>query len=87
MGENPWKANLTTPTPVIIHEVGPTITITIPVTPSDEQVYEQQKKVADEEWNKTTITVIAGVALLAAVVMGAFVIRYLVGVWRRAKKE
>lgn len=87
--ENPWKANLTYVTVIetkevikeVIKEVGPT----------DEQVYAQQQKVLkemeEERWEGYKNMAIAGICLLACVVGGIFLIRYLIRVWRRVKNN
>lgn len=79
-----------TPTPQIIIQKepvpGPTRIVIQTVTPSDEQVYAQQMaaqdKINTENWYKATI-VVFGVVF---VVGGTFTTKYLLGVYRRAKK-
>ena len=82
---NPW---IPTPTPeVVIQEkkVVVTKTVTIPVTPSNEQVLEQQR-IAQNEINEKNLrlagTVIGILICLAVAVLG---MRYLFGVYKRAK--
>lgn len=74
-----------TPTPITIIntvEVTKVVTVTIPVTPPDEQVYAQQKKATDEAWEaaewKYGTMVVAGVFLIGAIWYGR-------SVYRRAK--
>jgi len=77
--ENPWKPNLTTPTPIVVTQVV-IQTITIPVTPSNEQVKAQQDAVVSEHeafWVKVIIGGIVGVLLLG----------YLYTVIRRWKRK
>ena len=77
-----------TPTPItVIKEVpGPTRLVTVPVTPSNEQVYAQQKlaqdKINDENWVKAGWVLVIGGGL-ALVGMG---IRYAVKVYRKARQ-
>ncbi len=85
--ENPWKPNLTTPTPVIVQVPGPTQIVTVVVTPSEEQVVEAQRKVSEENWNKMAeqiVTIaIVGTTLLILICAGL----YIRSVYIRGKKK
>ena len=73
---NPWKPNLTIPTPVIIVKTVPGPVVTVTVTPSNEQVKAQQDAIASEHesfWAK----------VIAALVVLVFGGRYLYSVIRR----
>ena len=79
------QEHIPTPTPITITntvEVTKVVTITIPVTPPDEQVYAQQKKATDEawvaaEWKYGTLAII--------IVLIVIISWYLRTVYRRAK--
>lgn len=85
--ENPWKANLTHEIVTVVETKEIVKEVIKEVGPTDEQVYAQQKKIEDERWEGYKNMAIAGVGLLACCIGGFFLIRYLVGVWRRVRKE
>ena len=77
---NPWKPNLTTPTPLPAITITIPVTILVPVTPAPEVVYEQQKKAQGD--------IIGGWATMIGFSLAALVVlffggRYLLSVWRR----
>jgi hypothetical protein len=79
-GRNPF---VPTPTPEVITVVKTQIvtqTITVPVTPSNETVYEQQKKAQEDvTYNWVTLAVTALVALIVLIGVGLYALM----VWRR----
>lgn len=85
--ENPWKANLTHEIVTVVETKEVVKEVIKEVGPTDEQVYAQQKKIEDERWEGYRNMAIAGGCLLACCIGGFFLIRYLVGVYRRVKKE
>ena len=77
-----------TPTPVIVtHEVTKVVTqvVTVPVTPSNEQVLAQQKiaqqQIADQNWNRNLH--IFGISF--AVIMILLIVGWMISAWRRSK--
>lgn len=83
--ENPWKPNLTTRTitiPITVIQ-----TITIPVTPPDEQVKAQQQIVQDEinrkNWERVYTIAVAVIFMVLAIVGG----RYIYKVYRKARNQ
>ena len=84
--EIPWKANMTTPTPVIVTQVV-TQTILVNVTPPDEQVYAQQKAAQDaiNAKNWQTVYTIAGIVIAGVILL--IVGMYIYRIYRKAKEQ
>lgn len=79
--ENPWKPNLTTPTP-IIKVVTVVQTVTIPVTPSNDQVKAQQEIVIQEKNDGIIRAVVTGVVVIIAGFVG---VRFVYRAWKRRR--
>ena len=77
--ENPWKPNLTVPTPVIIVKTVPGPVVTVTVTPSNEQVKAQQDAIASEHEGYWARVIVMGVVGLITLGYLYWVIRR----WRR----
>lgn len=77
--ENPWKPNLTIPTPVIV-TVKETVIQIKEVPPSNETVYEQQKKAVDTKWGELIST---GTFWILAVIGAFVVVRFIYRAWKR----
>ena len=85
MGDsNPWKPNLTVPTPIVVTVPGPTVTVVVTVPPSNETVYEQQKKAAEDTRNETFVAI---AEIIGGVVMVFVAIRFAYRVWKRKRWE
>lgn len=67
--ENPWKPNMTTPTPVVVTQIVTQI-VTVRVTPPEEEVFAAQEKVSEERdrfywfWGIASVVAIAGLYLI-----------------------
>ena len=80
--ENPWKPNLTIPTPIVVTVPGPTQIITVQVTPSNEQVAAQQKAALDAKVSE----IVSGVGMGGAVIIAGFLfLRFIYRAWQRRK--
>ena len=79
--ENPWKPNLTTPTPVVVTQIV-TKEVIKEVPPSNETVYEQQKKAVDAKWGE----MISTATFWGLAIIGAFVVvRFIYRAWKRRR--
>lgn len=79
-----------TPTPIVVTQVVTQVvvqTVTIPVTPSDEQVFAQQKAAEDAKWNEAVNTVGERALMLILGILLALSIWYFVSVYKRAKRN
>ena len=78
-----------TPTPLIVEKI---VTkniisyVTVPVTPSNEQVYAQQKLAEDAKWGEFFTMALFGLACVVAAVAGFYTVKYLHGLYRRKKE-
>jgi len=77
---NPWKPNLTVPTPIVVTVPGPTQIVTVKVTPSPEEIKAAQDAVISEKEANWVRTVLILAALVGS---GA----YLYSVVRRWKQK
>lgn len=78
-----WRPD---PTPKIVEVVvTQTVikTVTIPVTPSNEQVYAQQKKAEDAKWSEAVGTVITWAVVMFVLLCGIMILMYGITVYRR----
>lgn len=77
-----------TPTPRVVTQIVTQVVtqvVTVPVTPSNEQVLSQQriaqKEISDQNWNRTVIYIVAGIAVIAFIVIAG----WMISAWRRSK--
>jgi hypothetical protein len=85
--ENPWKANMTIADPIIITETVEVVrTVTIPVTPSNEQLQEAERVVKAEQDKRFWASV--GNATMVVIGVGVLILvgRYGLSIYRRLKK-
>jgi hypothetical protein len=62
-------------------------TVTVPVTPSNEQVFEQQKQAVDAKWSEVFWIVMITLGAVAGIAAAIVIIWYLRSVYRRGKQQ
>lgn len=79
-----------TPTPevvVVTKTVEVKVKVTVPVTPSDAQVYAQQKAAEDAKWNEIVVIVGERALLVVLGILLASAIWYFASVWKRGRQN
>ena len=61
--------------------------VTVPVTPSDAQVYAQQKAAEDAKWNEIVVIVGERALLVVLGILLASAIWYFASVWKRGRQN
>jgi hypothetical protein len=81
MGENPWKPNLTIADPIIIEKEKVVVKeIVKEVAPSNETVYEQQRKALDDKVMESAILI---VELAGGLAVAFLIVRFAYRTWKR----
>jgi len=81
MGENPWKPNLTIADPIIIEKEKVVVKeIVKEVAPSNETVYEQQRKALDDKVMESSILI---VELAGGLAVAFLIVRFAYRTWKR----